>query len=363
MTGAPAFTDPAGAHQSAGIPVTGLTWDGYEARGEDLSTIIFHTCTLRNVRFIDCRLDQTLFIECVLEDVRIEGGTFDGAQWVECTGTVLAFSAEDAVTTGPVLAKCVFDEVTLAVRGARVTLSECTFAVLAFSGAGLVQYGLNVTGADIAEVRAERAHLEVASLLDAVLSRWRLAGARLTQCMLVGADGRGVDFSDVVFERSNLHEGDFTGARLRTLPGTLLSKTVLEDADLDDADATGVCASQARLARARLRRAQLAQATFSRSDLRGADATEAQAPRSAWVGSDVRDAVLDRLDAPWSAFRHVRFAGASVVGARLAHCDLHGSTDLAPEAITTGARGTVAWRDERERGAGLVPDASEEVTR
>ena len=352
------FRDPHGAHRNVGIPVSGVRWSGYESRGEDLRGMIFQECTFEDVSFIGCQLEKTIFIQCTLDGVTVEDCALDLTQWVQCTGRRIRIGSSDKTLLQPVFAGSKLTELIVGARCDRLIVSDCALESIAFEGAGLEQYGLTISGGAIERVQAAQVRWQMGSILKAKLAGWDLSGAVLTQCALVEASGEEVDLVETTFERCNLHGSQLPGVQLRRIEGSIFSACDMTGADLKGSTANQTLMVQSDLRQVRLAGAELGGAILSESDLRGADVTGAQAPRSVWMKSDLRDAVLDRLHAPWSSFAHARFAGATVEGARLENCDLHGVTDLPPGALTAGARGTIEWRAERERGSGLVPGAA-----
>lgn len=349
------FRDPHDAHRNVGVPVSGLRWSGYTSRGEDLRGMIFHECTLEDVSFSGCQLDKTIFIDCVLDGVTVDDCVLDQTQWVKCTGRALRLNASSGPLLQPIVASSELGELIVAASCDRMIVSDCTFGSLAFEGAGFEQYAPTISGSTIDRVMASRARWSMASVLNAPLSTWDLSGAVLTQCAFLESSGEEVDLGETMFERCNLHRAKLPGARLRGIEGSIFS-----ECDLGGADLEGVAASRALFVRSDLQRARAAGAVLegailSESDLRRSDFSAAHAPRSAWIKCDLRGAALDRLHAPWSSFAHARFAGATADGARLESCELHGVTDLPPGALTSGARGTIEWRAELERGSGLAP--------
>ena len=351
------FRDPHGAHRNAGIPVSGARWSGFESRGEDLRGMVFHECGFEDVSFTGCRLEQTIFVECVLDGVSVAGGTLDQTQWVKCTGRGLRIESDSGTPseTPPqaIVAESELGELVLAARAERVMIGDCRLDALVFEGSGLEQYAITVSGGEIGRVHAARVRWRMASVLGARLAHWDLSGALLTQCAFLEASGEEADLGDVTFRA--VQPPPLAVARRAPSPHRglhLLGVRPRGGGPRGRRRARGA-AGPLRPAGARGSPVRSWEgALLSESDLRDAELSSARAPRSAWIKSDLRGAVLDRLHAPWSSFAHARFAGATVDGARLESCDLHGATDLPPGALTAGARGTIEWRAELERGLG-----------
>lgn len=121
-----------------------------------------------------------------------------------------------------------------------------------------------LSGANLADARLERA----------LLARANLAGANLTRTNLSGASLAQANFAGATLERANIEMADLTGARLpvarlhRTdaalarLTGATLNGADLTEADLSGADLTGADLRGARLVNSRLGGAVLTDARW-----------------------------------------------------------------------------------------------------
>jgi uncharacterized protein YjbI with pentapeptide repeats len=147
------------------------------------------------------------------------------------------------------------------------------------------EYGMDVRGADLRELRSRVPSPERINLRGADLS-----GLDLRRRYLGGADFTGADLSSV-----NVDHGSFDGA-------------VLDGADLDGAVLTFCTLRDASLVGASLVRADLREATLTSADLRGANLTDALLPgdsRSPYRPLGDPDVRSERIDI--SVFGGARF--------------------------------------------------------
>ena len=342
-----AFRDPVGAHLRAGIPLRDHVFEEMCFEGDVLSMVIFDSCTFRRVRFQGCDLTQAIFVQCVFDDVVFEEAVLVRTQWVECEGG--GFSAVRGRLETAVLAKCRFDALSIGTRGERVTFYECAVGSLSFTGDGLAQHAPTFSACGPGRIEADGAVWKFASLVEADLSGFSLAGSRLEQCALIRCEAAGLDLSAVRFERCNLYATKLAGAKLAFAEGSIFSSCEFADADFQGAFVAGALFSDASGPRSRFAGASLARSMFVRTNLHGAVFDGADAPESVWMGSDATGASMARLRAPRACLRGTILVDADVAGAVFVEADLHAMDGDLSLADTTGAREGVPWREQRDR--------------
>ena len=237
-------------------------------------------------------------------------------------------------------------------------------------GPGAYLAGVNLEGVDLSRVNLARACLAGAQLANSNLSNVDLREADLSGADLTGVQCYGTSFArakmtEVNLSRANFWWSDFTGSDLTgaNLPGANLNGSDLGAANLSGANLTGADLSgtylsqapdsrpvllhgvnltgadrtDANLCGARLPRANLSQARLWRTDMHGADLTDAVLSGSSLVEVDLVGATLRRVDLSSAELWFVNFTGADLSGVVLQSTSNESGLDYVPGANLTGA--------------------------
>ena len=115
-----------------------------------------------------------------------------------------------------------------------------------------------------------------------------------------------------------------------------------------EASLKGALFAKAQAPGARFDPARVEQAIFADAALARASFAGALATLSVWTGADLTSANLQGVRAARGIFRNAKLKDANLAGADLTETDLHGVSEVLDGADTSGSRGTVDWRAERE---------------
>lgn len=332
-------------------PVSGRSWSDSDVVGDDLSDVVFDSCTFEDVRFVRCTLAGTLFVRCRFDRCRFEGCVLDRTMWMSGRGQGLRIvgSRPSDVVSQCAFVECEFELLDIASRGDRSAFSQGSYASLRFRGAGVEQHAPSFSGLQVDRLDARGAIWRNASALGADLARWDLAGASFERSAFIEASAPEVDLSDARFDQCNFHGSNFEGAVLRFAGGCIFSQCALSRLDargafLDKALFESVGCEKALVSGASLGAAMMVRSTLTRCDFSGV-----RAPGSAWTGTTFIGCDLKRLSAGGSSFRHAVFVDTELEGADFHGCDLHAVEGDLGLARCEGAQETVEWRAHRER--------------
>ena len=350
------FADAQGAHRAAGIPVTGRTWRDARFEGEALAGVVFDRCRLERVTLARCDLSGAIFSECAFEALRLEGCTLDATHWVRTRGDRLTLTGEGPPLQQTSFVECAIEQLEVRAPGERLVIAEGRYGTVTFAGAGVRQEAPTLSKADIARVDARGARWRYASALGADLARWALEEAELERCALIDAQADGVDWSQTVLRRCNLHRAHIERATLRSAPGSIFSSVTMRDIDARGAALEGAMIESSQLERVDLEGAGLERSVIAHSRVAECRLGRARAEGCAWTQSAFIECDLRDVEAPNASLRGSRLEDTATQGANLRGCDLHGVDGALAGARREGAQGTIAWRAERERGFDAVPE-------
>ena len=343
------FRNPYGAHRTAGIPVVGRTWTDADIEEDDVAGVLFQDCVFERVRLVRSTLEKTIFInsrfdDCVLEDCKVVE-----THWNGCEGEglrIVGGELQRAVFAQAKLRRLDIDQ-----SGDGLVLAESEIERLALNGAGCKQNAIVLSGNVFGALLAENAQWQGGSAVEVDMTTWTLDNASFERCSFIRANGDAMDFSSVSFEACNLYQSEFRRARFRAAQGSIFAECELAEADFADALLDGALFASANAKDASFERARLAVALFPKATLGSANLSGALAAGSVWTDADLTGAQMASMDATRAIFRNAELADVDVANARFVETDLHGVEAPLTGADLRDARGTVAWRAEREREA------------
>ncbi len=347
------WKDPIGAHRNTGLPVQGEEWSKQEFVGDDLAGVTFQDCRFSGVHFREADLTQANFVECQIDDSLFDSCKMKQTTFVKCTGSGLRVAGTSAEVL--VLVCCKFSEVSLEQRTVHSVITDTTIERLAFNGAGTEQYGLTISGSEIGQLFLENARWSQCSAVEMDLSSWSCANAHFESCSFVKVKALGLDLRDVRFERCNLYRSELNGAKIHNAEGSIFAECEMHQTEFVGAALTGALFSKIKGDEARFDRAVLDNAMFPSASLVGAQLPGIRAHISVWTGANLASANLENADCFQSVFRNAVLKDANVQGASFRECDLQGVEEPLMGADRSGARESVAWRQENESYARSVP--------
>jgi len=344
------YQDPSGAHQDAGVPLSGLSWSDRVFEGEDLANVVFTECVFKRVQINRSNLYRTTFVNCQFDQCVMKDSHVVETRWVQCTGEGLQIQGGKFLET--VVSECKFDKVTVEQSGEQLVISNSEIGRLAFNGDGCRQKRLLISECQTDEALAENAVWEGANLVEMDLARWQLTNAQIEQSSMVMTQAAEIDLSSIQLTRCNLYKSDFSGGRLVSAEGCIFAECKLEGTNFRSAQLKGALFSKASANKACFDEANLESAMFPNASLVSASFFGANAPQSVWIEADLTSANFQQVNAWRSSFRNAVIDKINVDQASLVEADLHGvDQNLLNEADLTDARGSVEWRAEIEQQA------------
>jgi uncharacterized protein YjbI with pentapeptide repeats len=211
-------------------------------------------------------------------------------------------------------------------RGGRLEDSDLSEADLGYA----VLTGSKLNKTDLSHAFLESADLNGADLSGANLSDAALGGANLNEALLKGANLSGADLSGATGLRSELLASQI----MRSIKGELPSfrdptqGAWLAGADLSDAVLVG----------ANLSGSELFMANFEDADLRGADLSSASLHRTILIGANLRSANLSNANLTDAYLVEAQLRDADLGGADLSRADLREATGWTREQLTAAKR-------------------------
>lgn len=347
------FKDPVGAHQTAGIPITKRIYQDVTLEYQDFSSMTFMECSFINVTINKSNLTQTMFMECKFEGCRIINTIIMQARWIQCICT-------DVTITGGFLAEimisaCEFEHLKIEQNGDMVALARTKIAQLSLEGDGLNQKQLTISECEIDQLQAENSKWIYATAVEIDFSNWSIDGSHFELCSFIKSKGEKIDFSKVRFEKCNLYQSEFSGAKFRNADTTIFAEAKLPGLDCEGADMHGCMFVKADVTGARFDGANLTGAMFPEAVLTGASLVRIHAPNSVWHETDLTQADLDSANLNRASLRGAVFDKTNVEHADMRDTDLHGVKSPLLNADTAGSRGTLEWRAEVEEEVAKGP--------
>ena len=335
--------------RAAGVPVRARTWRDMRVGAEDLSAVLFEDCTFEGVSFEGARLVATVFVRCRFDRCTFDAAGIEDTRWVEPRGGSIELLGRGARALRPVFVAPCLDRLVVAAQTERLVIADGRCADLVFEDEGVLQHAPSLSGCRIAALDARGARWTHACAIGAELGTWATGDAIFDRCAFIEAKARNVDLAGARFERCSFDGSTFDGARVRFAPGSIFSRCVLSGVDAAGAQLAGVLIEGADACGAKLGGACLERSVIVRSAFTDSDFSDVRAKRAAWTQSTFTGCSFSGLHAEESSLRRSAFDACDFRGARLDSADLHGVRGSMDHATLTGARLSVAWRDERER--------------
>lgn len=347
------FKDPVGAHQAAGIPVKGQTWEGVTI-ADDMTGMLLMDCVFRDVRLENSKMNQALFIQCRFENFVIADSDVVQTRFINCEATDLQIKGGTLYDLS--FSEGKYDQLTIEQKADILLLSQVTIEHLIFNGMAASQSRLTISDCEISKLSAENAAWTLATVVGVDFEGCVFTNANFERCSFIKATGQAVDLSTVLFKECNLFQSELPEAKIRKAERSIFAEADLTAVDCEGANLQGCLFAKANMPGGRFSGANLQGALLVNAMLREADFSSIQATNSVWHDADLTNASLESANLWRGSFRNAILDGASVTGADMRETDLHGVRTVLTDADTTNARGTLEWRAEVEAEARKEPD-------
>lgn len=368
----------------SGLDFSGANLDGANFAGANLEGAIFNQAGLSNTSFEGARLIGAQFSEVIARDANffnanlskatIKGSDFKRAFMPRSIG---AASIENSNFNYSNISTGQWD-------GVKIADSTLDYANLE---------GISMANADIQRVRAQhailnRAMLDHTKLVEvdlgaSLMDNISAVNVRMKGVILKDVEARGIDFTDAEldeltkldgadlegaifirikaagasFIKANMDKihGEFADLQRATLDGASLRFANLNRALLDQAKARGVDMTGVDLQDARAVQADFTEAAMVHINGARAIFTEASFEKADLHGSDLRNAIMTKVNARKANLRDIQAQEAKLNEADLSEAHVNANTRL-DEADISGAKGGMI----REDGAKVTPAEQQE---